>query len=79
MPRYYFDFQDGGLIRDEDGTECPDLATVRREVTRTLPRLAADMIHADGDQRTFTALVTDEDGKAVYAASLTYTGHWLLR
>ena len=36
-------------------------------------------IPKDGDRRTFTVLVTYEDGHPVYSATLNYTGLWLLR
>lgn len=79
MPRYFFDIHNGTSTRDEDGTECADLDAVRAQAMRTLPDIARDDIPKDGDRRTFTCLVTDEDGHPVYSATLNYTGLWLLR
>lgn len=79
MPRYFFDIHDGGPHRDDTGTECPDLDAVRRQAMRTLPDVAREDIPRDGDRRTFTVLVTDEDGRPVYCATLNYSGLWLMR
>ena len=79
MPRYFFDVQNGGRYRDETGVELPDLKDVRKEAMKLLPNLARDDIPEDGDNRIFTVLVTDEDGRATYSGTLSYTGLWLLR
>lgn len=79
MPRYYFDIYDGGVARDDDGTTLEDLPAVRQHVLRLLPDIARDEVPDDGDRRTFSVVVTDEDGKPIYAATLSYTGPWLLR
>ncbi len=79
MPRYFFDIHDGGSQRDDTGTECTDLEAVRTTAMRLLPDIAREEIPQDGDRRTFTVLVTDESGKAVFSATLNYTGLWLLR
>lgn len=79
MPRYFFDIHDSGSTRDEDGTECASLDAVRLQAMRTLPDIAREEIPKDGDRRTFTVLVTDEDSKPIYSATLNYTGLWLLR
>lgn len=79
MPRYYFDIHDSGSQRDDEGTECADLDAVRMQAVRTLPDIAREEIPKDGDRRTFTVLVTDEEGHPVYSATLNYTGLWLLR
>lgn len=79
MPRYFFDIHNGGPRRDDTGTECADLDAVRRAALQFLPDLAREEIPKDGDRRTFTVLVTYEDGHPVYSATLNYTGLWLLR
>ncbi|MGU3668434.1 DUF6894 family protein [Methylobacterium sp. A49B] len=79
MPRYFFDIHDGGPTRDDTGTECLDLDTVRQHAMRVLPDIAREDIPKDGDRRTFTVLVTDDDGHSVYSATLNFTGQWLLR
>jgi hypothetical protein len=79
MPRYFFDIHDGGSTRDDTGTECADLDEARQMAIQTLPDVAREEIPHDGDRRTFTVLVTDENGRPVYSATLTYTGLWLTR
>lgn len=79
MTRYFFDIHDGSSARDDEGTECEELAAVRRHVLHLLPDIARDEVPEDGDRRTFSVHVTDEDGKSVYTATLTFTGLWLLR
>ena len=79
MPRFFFDIHDGGTSFDEDGVELLDETAVRRQAMQTLPRIAADEIPMNGDRRHFTVLVSDEGGKPVYSATLTYTGLWLHR
>ena len=79
MPRFFFDIHDGQHIRDDEGVELPDLEAVRKEAMRALPGIASDEIPKDGDRQNFTVVVTDEDGHAVYCATLSYVGQWLLR
>lgn len=79
MPRYFFDIHNGDPTRDDTGTECLDLDTVRLKAIRTLPDIAREEIPKDGDRRTFTVLVTGEDGRPVYSATLNFTGLWLQR
>lgn len=79
MPRYFFDIHDGWSQRDDTGTEFDDLDAVRLEAIRTLPDIARDEIPKDGDRRTFTVLVTDENGCPIYSATLNFTGLWLKR
>ncbi len=79
MPRFYFDHHDGRWDRDEVGAECTDVEHAIKEAKRTLPAMALDEIPRDGDHRTMTVLVTDEDGRTVYTATLAYTGLVLSR
>ena len=77
MPRYFFDIKDGGLQQDDMGTECADLDEVRMAAMKVLPDVAREDIPKDGDRRTFIVVVRDEDGHAVYTATLTFAGLWL--
>jgi hypothetical protein len=77
VPRYFFDIQDGALLKDDMGTECANLDEVRAAAMRVLPDIAREDIPKDGDRRTFTVVVRDEDGHAVYTASLMFAGLWL--
>ncbi|MCJ2116571.1 hypothetical protein MKK65_08255 [Methylobacterium sp. J-001] len=80
MPRFFFDIRDDkGTQRDEEGVELADLSMVREKAQRLLPDIARSEIQGDGDQHVYMVLVTDEDGHAVYSATLTYAGLWLLR
>lgn len=79
MTRYFFDIHDGGPSRDDTGTECADLDAVRQQAVRALSDIAREEIPKDGDRRTFTVLVTDENGRPVYSATLNFTGQWLMR
>ncbi len=78
MPRYFFDiFENGRHTPDEEGTELPNVATVRLEAMRALPAIARDEVPKDGDRQAFTVLVRDEAGKPTYSATLTFAGLWL--
>jgi len=79
MPRYFFDINDGRNERDEDGFECADLQAAVLHAKQSLPEIAADEVPKDGERQALTVLVTDEEGRAVYLAALTYTGTWLSR
>ena len=79
MPRYFFDIHDGGSSRDDTGTECSDDEAARKIAIRTLPDIARDEIPKDGDQRSFVALIRDENGHPVFSATLSYAGVWLNR
>ena len=81
MPRYFFDIHDDkkGIQRDDVGVELANIEKVRKEAQCILPDIARDEIPRDGDRRMYTVLVTDEDGSAVYSATLSYAGVWLLR
>ena len=80
MPRFYFDLHESEKsFRDDVGHEVPDLEEARTEAMKALPGIAFDKISKDGDRQSFVCLVTDEDGKRIYSATLSYVGQWLLR
>ncbi|MBE7181394.1 MAG: hypothetical protein INR71_09345 [Terriglobus roseus] len=79
MPRYFFDIHDTGSTRDDTGTECADDEAARVLAIRTLPDIARDEIPKDGDRRHFVVLVTDENGRPTFSATLSYAGVWLNR
>jgi hypothetical protein len=79
MARYFFDVHDGKLEFDETGTECATLEEARQKAKRLLPDLARDEAAGEGDRHTYTVLVTDEDHRPVYSATLSFTGLWLIR
>lgn len=80
MARYFFDIHDGAhLQRDDDGIDCESLQAATVQAKRLLPAIAVEEVPRDGDRRNLTVLVTDEDGQAVYSASLSFVGTWLIR
>lgn len=46
---------------------------------RLLPDIAREQALHDGDRHTYTVVVTDEDHRPVYSATLSPTGIWLIR
>ncbi|BAQ48298.1 MULTISPECIES: hypothetical protein [Methylobacterium] len=74
MPRFYFDIHDGVWSRDDVGVECRNIEEACRHAKRTLPAMALDSIPRDGDRHTITVMVTNDDRRTVYAATLTFSG-----
>jgi len=79
VSRYYFDIHDGTSIFDDVGTECATLDGVRVQAMRVLPELARDRAIEGGNRQTYTVLASDEDHRAVYSATLSLVGLWLIR
>lgn len=74
MPRYYFDLNNGEWNRDEEGSECADADHAIAQAKRTLPAIALDHLPRNGHCHTLTMLVTDEDARPVYTATLSFNG-----
>ena len=76
MPRFFFHVHDGTSRPDQDGTELPNVETVRTEAVH----LAADLLHEQA--RGFSPImplsieVVDEDKVAVFCVEvgLIYCG-----
>lgn len=77
MPRYFFDIEDGELLRDETGTECTGLDEARKAAMQILPEIARYEA-AEGDRHTFTVIVRDAERQPVFATTLNLTGLWLI-
>ena len=78
MPRYFFDTKDGGLaVRDDEGHELPDAATVRRMAIEALSDLASDDMPEDGDRHVVFVRVRDERDHIVFHASLSLVADWI--
>jgi hypothetical protein len=76
MPRFYFDVSDGAsLTRDEVGLELRDVDQVRTEAVRALPDLARENL-PDGDELVFAVHVRDENGQAIFRATLSFRAAW---
>ena len=76
MPRYFIDTSDGDRsFHDEEGIDLTDDAAARLNALDALPDMARDVI-PDGDERQLSVSVRNADGKVIYHASLTLSGHW---
>jgi hypothetical protein len=65
VPRFYFHVEDGKKIEDHEGTELPDLRSVRVEAVALAGALLRD--HAPSwDGTDWTMTVTDEAGAPVF-------------
>jgi hypothetical protein len=67
MPRYFFNFKDGQLLLDNEGTELPDLDAARAQAIIA----SGTMLHDQGakfwQDRDWHMWVTDEAGTIVCA------------
>ena len=77
MPRFFFDFADDKVLPDELGTEFPNAHAARDAAIKVLPDIARDEIGA-GDSRAVLVLMRDEEGRALFTASLTLSAKWLV-
>lgn len=75
MARYFFEIENGGLHKDETGTECRDLDEVRAIAVRTLTGIAGEESVVD-DRHTIALVVRDATGASVLDATLTLTTVW---
>ena len=76
MPLYYLDVTDAGTtIADEFGTDLADDAEARAQAIGLLPDIAREVM-PDGDRHEIAVAVRNEQGRAVYEATLTLHGRW---
>ena len=74
MPMYFFNTVDGRRYPDEDGTELPDLESVRRKATLVLAELLREQpLEVWGDGHLGIE-VTDASGATVLKLSVTAGG-----
>ena len=78
MALYYFDIHDGTSHLDAVGIECSSLDEVKSQAMRVLPEIAREQACNSNDRLAYTILVSDEDHKAVYSATLVLVGQWLI-
>jgi len=70
MSRYFFDlWEDGDLIRDDVGTELPDLARARRVAVDTLGSVIRSTGLEDGRAREFLLSVSDGGGRGLFSVA----------
>ncbi len=76
MPRYYFDVDDGErLSHDQEGTDLASREEARREAIGILPDIAREVL-PDGNDRTFTSRLRDENGEVIFIATLSLKAVW---
>ena len=77
MPRYFFDFRDGGRERgcDSEGLELVDAEHARQEAMVAVSQVMQLEVSAD-DRRVVECRVRDSRGAEVYSVSLGYKGSW---
>lgn len=76
MPRYFIETDDGQLlVKDDDGTNLPDLQAARHEAVIVLPEIARGMI-GRGNSCPVTSRVRNGSGAVLFEATLTLSEHW---
>jgi len=76
LARYFFDFFDGVIVRDNLGTLCNGYEEVRFQAMNTLPEIAKELVPKDGDTQSYSILVRNELNLTVYTATLSFSGKW---
>ena len=69
MARFYFDTRNGGVVRDDTGSEFPTLQAARDAAVSLLPDIAREEL-PDGDERVFSVTVRDEHDRSLFHAML---------
>ena len=76
MSKFYIHTDDGdAAYQDSQPFEYVELLDARRAALRALPDMVFDML-PDGDRRTFTVTIEDEQGLVAYSATLDLVGKW---
>ena len=76
MPRYFFETDDDDHSAfDDEGTELADDETARAQAISALPDMARDKM-PDGDRRTFTVCLLNQDRDLIYKGTMTFEGGW---
>ena len=78
MPRFFFHlYENGREIIDDLEVDVETIEQVRIEAMRVLPAVATDEVPRDGDQQAYTVVVTNQQRRPVYTATLSFAGVWL--
>ena len=77
MPRFFFDFSDGPMTIDDEGTEFANAHAARDAAVRTLPEIAIDKTDLQ-QNRMVSVLMRDDVGRYLFTASLNLSGRWLV-
>ena len=76
MSKYYIHTDDGdACYQDSKPFEFAELQDARRAALSALPDMAHDVL-PDGDRRTFSVSIEDEQGLVAYSATLDLVGKW---
>jgi hypothetical protein len=73
MPRYYFDLYDDIEVRDDIGTDAPDLGAAQVEAARILTDVARDLLPGDGLHKDIHVHIRNRWGEELARASLNYS------
>lgn len=79
MSRFFFDVHDGAMHLDEFGMESANMEEARSIALRLLSELNRDEVAKGCDRYAITVMVSDEDHRPVYTATISLTAIWLLR
>lgn len=66
MPRYFFHIMDGTAVRDEDGTELPDVYTAQAEAIRLSGEVLRDLGGRFWDGTAWRLEVEDERARVLF-------------
>jgi hypothetical protein len=72
MPRFYFDFEDGGLAIDKEGEEFADVDAARKEAVVSVGQYAMDFTHR-GTEGRLAVRVRDEQGPVLEVTAVIET------
>ncbi|GLQ55367.1 DUF6894 family protein [Devosia nitrariae] len=72
MPRYFFDIEDGHVVRDNDGRELANLEAAKAEANRALSDAVKDDFTRDA-LREACINIRDESGVVVMRVCLAYS------
>ena len=71
MPRFYFHVRDGADIRDEVGTELPDIDAARNQAIASSSEMIWDLGRKFRLAEVWQMTVTDENGQELFELSFT--------
>jgi hypothetical protein len=69
MPRFYFDFENGGTTIDDDGEEFPDIERAKIEAITSLGEFAADFTRK-GIEGRLAVRIRDQQGPVLEVTAI---------
>ncbi|MBW6530410.1 hypothetical protein KZ820_06655 [Sphingomonas sp. RRHST34] len=70
MPRFFFHVTDGVDIRDEEGTELPNLKAARRVAVQYAGALLREVDSDELDRHDWVMTVTDDTGLTMFTLNI---------